>query len=107
MSEAKPSTSACEEGFSTRKKFFSSKLEQMASTHSAIRISTTPIGLKVGTPATSPRVNRMMPATSTATDRYSAALNFLPLITVAKIITGTTLADLNTMRVAYARNLSA
>mmetsp|Transcript_4722 Transcript_4722/g.16945 ORF Transcript_4722/g.16945 Transcript_4722/m.16945 type:complete len:221 (-) Transcript_4722:1188-1850(-) len=107
IKDAKPSTSDWEEGVSTRKNFFSSKLEQIASIQRAITMRTTPIGLNVGIAETSPRVNKIIPATKTATDKYSPTENRLPLIIVAKIITGTTLADLNTILDAYVRNFSA
>ena len=100
MSEAKQSTSWVVEGFSQRKKFFSSKLAQMASTQSAPAMSATPMGWNAGDDATSPRVKSTMPATRIAAESHSFQLYFLPTMSTEKAITGTIFADLNTMRVA-------
>eukprot|EP00982_Pelagococcus_subviridis_P012049 31139-Pelagococcus_subviridis.AAC.7 len=100
MRDAKQSTSCVVDGFSHRKKFFSSKLAQMASTQSAPAMSATPMGANAGEDATSPRVKRTIPATRIAAESHSFQLYFFPTMSTENAITGTIFADLNTMRVA-------
>ena len=98
MSEAKQSTSWVVEGFSQRKKFFSSKLAQMASTQSAPAMSATPMGWNAGDDATSPRVKSTMPAK----DVFGYVANVLlllyyaaPLSTLAKVVRQKSSASIN------------
>lgn len=92
-------TSAWLTGLAMRKKRFSSKLLVAASANSARVMRPTPAMWKLGATATSPKQNSDTPATSSAAAAYSCMSYRRPCSTVPRIMVGTTLLDLNTMRV--------